>query len=74
MARLISKQRADLAARFAKATGWTGKGSGGLGSEDGQPTRAELYGKAKEQEVPGRSKMNKAELAEAVDEGTVDED
>ncbi|MDQ4010365.1 MAG: Rho termination factor N-terminal domain-containing protein [Actinomycetota bacterium] len=68
-----SEQRADLAARSAKVTGWTGKGSGGLGSKDGQPTRAELYDKAKELKVPGRSGMNKAELAEAVDEGAVDE-
>ena len=60
-----SHKRADLAARFAEATGWTGKGSSDLG----EPTRAELYDKAKEQQVPGRSAMNKAELAEAVDHG-----
>ncbi len=28
-----------------------------------------MYDKAKEQKVPGRSGMNKAELAEAVDHG-----
>ena len=60
-----SKKRAELAARFAEATGWTGKSSSDLG----EPTRAELYDKAKEQKVPGRSGMNKAELAEAVDHG-----
>lgn len=66
--RASSERRADLAARFAHATGWTGKGSSDLGSTDAQPTRAELYDKAKEQKVPGRSGMNKAELAEAVDD------
>jgi hemerythrin superfamily protein len=64
-----SDKRADLAGRFAEATGWTGKGGGDRGSTDAQPTRAELYDKAKEQKVPGRSGMNKAELAEAVDDG-----
>lgn len=56
-----SQTRATLAARFAEATGWTG-------GPDAQPTRAELYDKAKEQKVPGRSGMNKAELAEAVED------
>jgi hypothetical protein len=60
-----SEKRADLAGRFADATGWTGKDSSDLG----EPTRAELYDKAREQKVPGRSAMNKAELAEAVDHG-----
>jgi hypothetical protein len=31
-----------------------------------EPTRAELYDKAKKQDVPGRSTMSKAELAKAV--------
>ena len=31
-----------------------------------ESTRAELYEKAKHQDVPGRSKMSKAELAKAV--------
>jgi hemerythrin superfamily protein len=57
-----SEKRADLATRFAEATGWAGR-------PDAQPTRAELYDKAKEQQVPGRSAMSKAELAEAVDDG-----
>jgi hypothetical protein len=30
------------------------------------PTKAELYEQAKKQDVPGRSKMSKAELAKAV--------
>jgi hemerythrin superfamily protein len=60
-----SEKRADLAVRFAETTGWTGKGSSDLD----EPTRDELYDKAREQRVPGRSAMNKAELAEAVDHG-----
>jgi hypothetical protein len=32
----------------------------------GGETKAELYAKAKKQEIPGRSKMSKAELARAV--------
>lgn len=66
-----AEERAELARRFAAATSWsgdTGAGSGsGSGSEDGQ-TRDELYAKAKEQDVPGRSTMSKDELADAVDE------
>lgn len=39
------------------------------GSSDGdEPTRDELYEKAKKQDVSGRSTMNKDELADAVDE------
>ena len=64
--KVSSQQRADLAARFVKATGWTG---GDSASKDDQPTRDELYEKAKEQKVPGRSRMNKAELADAVGTG-----
>ena len=41
------------------------RGSGGNGGGDG-PTKAELYEKAKAQDVPGRSKMSKAELEKAV--------
>jgi hypothetical protein len=58
-----AEQRAELAERFAQATGWTLTGSG----TDG-PTRDELYEKAKKQGVAGRSSMDKAELAAAVDE------
>lgn len=35
-------------------------------SEGDGPTKAELYEKAKKQDIPGRSKMSKAELAKAV--------
>ena len=36
------------------------------GGDDGGPTRDELYRQAQEQDIPGRSKMDKEELAEAV--------
>ena len=64
-------ERAAMGARFAQETGWTGgtgaAAEGGAGDEGG-PTRAELYERAKEQDVPGRSKMSKAELGEAVED------
>lgn len=41
------------------------RSSGGNGGRDG-PTKAELYEKAKKQDVPGRSKMSKAQLEKAV--------
>lgn len=44
-----------------------GSASGGSSNDDG-PTRDELYEKAKEQGVEGRSSMNKDELAEAVND------
>lgn len=34
--------------------------------EEGGPTKAELYEKAKKQDIAGRSKMSKSELAKAV--------
>ena len=72
--------RAEMAARFAEQTGWprTGgvtsagrasaeAGSGGSAGS-GDLTRDELYQKAKEQDVPGRSSMTKAELEQAVED------
>jgi hypothetical protein len=35
-----------------------------------EPTRKELYEEAKRLNIPGRSKMNKAELRRAVDEAS----
>ncbi|HEX5533247.1 MAG TPA: hemerythrin domain-containing protein [Actinomycetales bacterium] len=49
----------------AGTTGGTATGSGGSGGDE--PTKTELYEKAKEQDVPGRSSMSKEELKEAVD-------
>jgi iron-sulfur cluster repair protein YtfE (RIC family) len=40
--------------------------SGGSSGDGDEPTRDELYRQAQEQDVPGRSKMDKQELAEAV--------
>jgi hemerythrin superfamily protein len=57
-----------LGERFEQAT--SGGGSGGTtgGSAGGdEPTKAELYQKAKEQDVPGRSTMSKDELSDAVE-------
>jgi hemerythrin superfamily protein len=54
------EEREELGVRFAEATG----------HEPADPestTRDELYERAKEQEVPGRSSMSKSELADAVD-------
>ncbi|RKS75618.1 Rho termination factor-like protein [Motilibacter peucedani] len=57
--------------RFAAETGWSGPSgegaSGDGGSTDGA-TKEELYEKAKELDVAGRSSMSKQELARAVDE------
>jgi hemerythrin superfamily protein len=69
-------QREELGARFAEETGSAasraGTGSKATsaspdgGSSQGDLTRDELYRKAQERDVPGRSSMTKAELAEAV--------
>jgi hemerythrin superfamily protein len=66
------EDRAAMGARFADETGWTkgaGDTSGGsAGGDGGDLTRDELYEKAKEQDVPGRSSMTKAELEQAVEQ------
>jgi len=43
------------------------KGVTGRARAEGNPTRAELYEQAKHAEIPGRSRMNKAELQRALD-------
>ena len=50
---------------LSKASGSSGGSSGG-GSSGGK-TKDELYEEAKEQDIDGRSKMDKSELKEAVD-------
>jgi hemerythrin superfamily protein len=61
--------RAEMGARFAERTGWSrGTDGAGEGSEGKAPTRDELYAKAKEQDVPGRSSMTKDELERAVED------
>ena len=42
------------------------KGETGQAEVEGNPTRAELYAQAKKRNVPGRSKMDKAELQNAL--------
>ena len=56
----------DLAAALRKHYDHAGSDDGGSG-DAGDRTKAELYEEAKEQDVDGRSKMDKQELAEAVD-------
>lgn len=56
----FSSQPKDVAKKTAKHRS-TGKSSSSNG-----PTKAELYEKAKKQDVPGRSKMSKAQLEKAV--------
>ncbi|SDT45215.1 hemerythrin domain-containing protein [Actinoplanes derwentensis] len=58
--RLDTAEREEMGRRFAEAT------TGGL--PEHASTRRELYDLAREQDVPGRSRMNKQELAEAVGE------
>jgi hemerythrin superfamily protein len=72
------EDRAAMGARFAEQTGWSkgtgaaaaerASGSSGEKSQGSDLTRDELYEKAKEQDVPGRSSMTKAELERAVEE------
>jgi hemerythrin superfamily protein len=57
------EERERLGVRFAAETG----SSDVTASSSDDATRAELYEKARQQEVPGRSKMSKEELADAVD-------
>ena len=79
--RLDEAEREEMGRRFADAT--TGSlpdtpapaasSASSSASSDGDDdehaaTRRELYEKAKEQEIPGRSRMNKQELADAVGE------
>ncbi|WP_430792027.1 hemerythrin domain-containing protein [Actinoplanes sp. G11-F43] len=57
--RLDAAERAEMGRRFAEATS---------GSADHATTRRELYEMARDQDIHGRSRMNKQELAEAVGE------
>ncbi|BEL07759.1 hemerythrin domain-containing protein [Actinoplanes sichuanensis] len=56
--RLGDDERAEMGRRFLEATS----------GDPHEATRRELYEKAREQEIPGRSRMNKQELADAVGE------
>jgi hemerythrin superfamily protein len=76
------QEREAMGRRFLEETGQAGGGvgsdagsassgsassSGATGSGSDEPTKAELYEKAKEQDVEGRSTMTKDELKEAVE-------
>ncbi|MFC4069594.1 hemerythrin domain-containing protein [Actinoplanes subglobosus] len=56
--RLDATERAEMGRRFLEATG----------ADMHESTRRELYEKAREQQIPGRSHMNKQELADALSE------
>ena len=58
---------AAMGERFERATSGGSSGRTDSGSGDGELTRDQLYEKAKEQDVPGRSSMTKEELKDAVD-------
>lgn len=59
----FSDQPGDIAEKTARHRG--GNDSGGKGS-GGDRTKAELYEEAKTRDIPGRSKMSKAQLEEAL--------
>lgn len=61
----FSGQPDDVARKTAKHRGTTGSD----GPTDGEPTKADLLEAAREQDVPGRSKMSKAQLSDAVEPG-----
>jgi hemerythrin superfamily protein len=56
--RLDAAERDEMGRRFIEATS----------ADLHEATRRELYEKAREQHIPGRSRMNKQELAEAIGE------
>ena len=43
-----------------------GRGKSARGRNSGEKTRAELYAEAKKRDIPGRSKMNKQQLEQAL--------
>jgi len=71
--RASDEEREELGTRFAEVTGHqledeAERRSGGSGGSDTEgATRDELYEKAKERDIPGRSSMTKHELAEALE-------
>jgi hemerythrin superfamily protein len=58
----------ELGEELARAKERELKGTSGGSTVEGELTKEELYEKAKEQDIEGRSKMNKDELQEAVGE------
>lgn len=52
--------------RLSKTKAKERRGDTAKQAKEGNPTKAELYEQAKNKDVPGRSKMSKAELEKAV--------
>ncbi|MFI1993909.1 hemerythrin domain-containing protein [Actinoplanes sp. NPDC020271] len=64
--RLTDEERAEMGQRFVEATTGALPETPVTDGDGGHETRRELYEKAKDQHIPGRSRMSKEELAEAV--------
>ena len=69
--RASDEERAELGTRFAEETGQEFEDAEDLSTD--RPagegvTRDELYRRAQEQDIPGRSSMSKDELAKALEE------
>ena len=52
--------------RRTKEKEHSGRGKSAKGRDGSEKTRAELYAEAKKRDIPGRSKMNKQQLEEAL--------
>lgn len=57
---------ADNRRRLKRSKDKEATGESGQAIAEGNPTKADLYERAKAKDVPGRSRMSKAELAKAV--------
>ena len=69
--RTTAKKRADTkkGKQFSSQPEDVAKKTAPYRSGTGEPTKADLMAEARKRDVPGRSKMNKAELAKAVGAG-----
>jgi len=56
------------AKRDAAESGDSGRGDSGSAAPSDEPTKKDLYEKAREADIPGRSTMTKDELQQALDE------
>lgn len=62
------RQQGLVSTAADRSGGATSSAGSSVGSSGDEPTKQELYEEAKRQDVPGRSKMTKDELARAVEE------
>ena len=62
-----TQEREAMGRRFLEETGGVGSDAGATSGGSGEPTKAELYEQAKEQDVEGRASMSKEELRRAVE-------